>query len=104
MRAALLFVVNLPVPSLVGDAGVGGVFAEGRGEGVEVVGLVAEDLAEVFAEGEFVELVDLLDAAAVVADGLFFVLEVEAELVFGLVAGLDGLAVTAGSPPRKSIQ
>ncbi len=41
--------------------------------------------------GEFVELVDLLDAAAVVADGLFFVLKVEAELVFGLVAGLDGL-------------
>ena len=34
---------------LVGDSGVWGVFAEGGGEGVEVVLLVAEDLAEVFA-------------------------------------------------------
>ena len=76
---------------LVGDARVWGVFAEGGGQGVEVVLLVAEDFAEVFAEGELVEGVDLADAAAVVADGFLLVFEVEAEHVCGLVAGLDGL-------------
>ena len=49
-----------------------------------------------FAEGELVELVGLLDAAAVVADGLDFVVEVEAEHVFGLLAGLDGLGGDGG--------
>ena len=58
--------------------------------------LVAEDLAEVFAEGELVELVGLADAAAVVADGLLLVFEVEAEHVFGLFAGLDGLGGDGG--------
>jgi hypothetical protein len=56
-----------------------------------VVLLVAEDLAEIFAEGELVEFFGLADAAAVVADGLLLVFEVEAEHVGGLVAGLDGL-------------
>ena len=46
--------------------------------------LVAEDLAEVFAEGELVELVGLADAAAVVADGFLLVFEVEAEHVVRL--------------------
>jgi len=78
---------------LVGDAGVGGVFAEGGGECVEVVLLVAEDLAEILAEGELVELVGLADAAAVVADGLLLVVEIEAEHVGGLLAGLDRLMV-----------
>jgi hypothetical protein len=90
LRAAVLGGV-LGGPAVVGDAGVGGVFAEGGGQGVEVVLLVAEDFAEVFAEGEFVEGVDLADAAAVVADGFFLVFQVEAEHVFSLVAGLDGL-------------
>ena len=89
--ASGFFVRNMRGAGLVGDAGVGGVLAEGGGEGVEVVSLVAEDLAEVFAEGELVEFVDLADAAAVVADGLLFVLQVEAEHVGGLFAGLDGL-------------
>jgi hypothetical protein len=86
MRAAFLLVRRL-----VGDAGVGGVFPEGGGEGVEVVLLVAEDLAEIFAEGELVELVGLADAAAVVADGFLLVFEIEAEHLGGLLAGLDGL-------------
>ncbi len=87
--------------TLVGDAGVGGVFAEGGGEGVEVVLLVAEDLAEVFAEGELVELVGLADAAAVVADGFLLVFEVEAEHVFGLFAGLDGLGGDGGAAAEE---
>jgi len=61
-----------------------------------VVLLVAEDFAEVFAEGELVEGVDLADATAVVADGFLLVLEVEAEHVFGLLAGLDGLGGDGG--------
>ena len=63
--------------------------------------LVAEDLAEVFAEGELVELVDLLDAAAVVADGLLLVFEVEAEHVGGLVAGLYGLSGYGGGASEE---
>jgi hypothetical protein len=82
--------------TLVGDAGVGGIDAEGGGEGGEVVLLLEEDVAELLAEGELVELVGLLDAAAVVADGLDFVGEVEAEHVFGLLAGLDGLGGDGG--------
>ena len=81
---------------LVGDAGVRGVYSEGAGEGVEVILLLTEDVAEVFAEGELVELVGLLDAAAIVADGLLLVFEVEAEHVFGLFAGLDGLVGDGG--------
>ncbi len=72
------------VKRLVGDAGVGWVDAEGGGESDEVVLLLHEDLADGFADGELVELVALLDAAAVVGDGLLFVFEVEAEHVFVL--------------------
>ena len=53
-----------------------------------MVGFVAEDLAEVFAEGELVEGVGLLDAAAVVADGLFLVFEIETQHVGRFFAGL----------------
>jgi hypothetical protein len=85
----------------VGDAWVGSVFAEGGREGVEMILLLAEDLAEVFAEGELVEQVRLLDAAAIVADGLFLVFEIEAQHVFGLVAGLDGLVGDGGHAAEK---
>jgi len=81
---------------LVGDAGVGGIDAEGGGEGAEVVLLLEEDVAEVLAEGELVEFVGLLDATTVVADGFDFVGEIEAEHVFGLLAGLDGLGGDGG--------
>jgi hypothetical protein len=87
MMAASSFVGG----ALVGDAGVGGVFAEGCCQGVEVVSLVAEDLTEVFAEGELVELFGLADAATIVADRLLFVVEVEAEHLISLFAGLDFL-------------
>ena len=78
--------------ALVGDAGVGGVDAEGG----EVILLLEEDLAEVLAKGELVELVGLADAAAVVADGLDFVVEVEAKHVLSFFAGFDGFGGDGG--------
>ena len=85
---------------LVGDAGVGWIYAEGCGERDEVVLLLHEYLADGLAEGEFVELVALLDAAAIVGDGLSFVFEIEAEHVFGFLGCLDQLWGDGGMPPR----
>ena len=58
--------------------------------------LLEEDLADLLGRGELAEFVALLDAAAVLADGLVFVVEVEAEHVFGLLGGLDGLGRDGG--------
>jgi hypothetical protein len=61
-----------------------------------VVLLLEEDLSEMLAKGELIELVGLADAAAVVANGFALVVEVEAEHVLGLLAGLDGFGGDGG--------
>jgi hypothetical protein len=61
-----------------------------------VVLLLHEDLADGLAKGELVELVALLDSAAIVGDGLALVFEVEAQHVFGFLGGLDGLGDDGG--------
>jgi hypothetical protein len=81
---------------LVGDAGVGWIDAERCGKSDKVVLFLHEDLPKRLANGKLVQFVALLDAAAVVGDGLFFVLEIEAEHVFGLFGRLNGLGRNGG--------
>ncbi len=88
----------LPIPvGIVGDgvllgrvASVGDVDVEGVGEVHGVFLFLDDDGADLFAEGEFAEGFGLADALAVVADGFDFVVEVEAEHVFGFVGNFDG--------------
>ena len=58
--------------------------------------LLEEYLAEMLAEGELIELVGLADAAAVVANGFDFVVEVEAKHVLSFFAGFDCLGGDGG--------
>ena len=81
---------------LVGDARIWRIDAESCRERGEVVLLLYEDLADRLAEGVFVEFVALLDAAAVLGDGLFLVFEIEVEHVFGLLGGFNRLGFNRG--------
>src|SRR6202020_3335307 len=79
----------LPRASLVGDARVGRVNSEGRGEGDEVVLLLHQNFANRFTNSKLVELVALLDPTPVLADRLSFIFKIEAQHVLGLFGGFD---------------
>ena len=77
-------------------AHVGDVFAEGGGEVDLVILFLDKDLADLFGHGEFAEGFALAYALAIVADGLVFVVEVEAEHLLGVVGGFDWLRSDGG--------
>ena len=75
---------------------VGDVDAEGCGEVVLVVLFLDDDAAEEFGESVVTEGFGLLDALAVVLDGVSLVIEVEAQHLFGFVGEFDGLGGCGG--------
>ena len=62
--------------------------------------LVEEDFADGFGDGEFVELVGLLDAAAIVRDGVVSFSRSKRSMSSAFSEVLTGFGVTEGMPPR----
>ena len=63
----------------------GDVDAEGCGQVVLVILLLSDDFAELLGEGVVAESFGLFDALAIIPDGIGFVVEVEAQHIFGLL-------------------
>src|ERR1700744_805635 len=93
-RAELLL---FPQPScLISDSGFRRVDAQRGGERNQMVLLIDENGADGLAHGIFIQFLGLLQATAVLTDGLLFVVEVEAKHVLGLFRGLDRLGLDCG--------
>jgi hypothetical protein len=75
----------------VGNPGVGCIDAQSRRQRNQMILFLHEDATQTFRDGEFVQFIGLFDPAAIVADRLFLILQIELEYVFRFLRGLDRL-------------